>query len=31
MTEELLMDDILNWLNLQEATEAVERNKGVQG
>lgn len=31
MTEELLMDDIFNWLNLQEATDAVERNKGVAG
>lgn len=31
MTEELLMDDIFNWLNLQEATDAVERNKGAAG
>lgn len=31
MTEELLMDDIFNWLNLQEATDAVKRNKGAAG
>lgn len=31
MTEELLMDAIFNWLNLQEAIEAVKRNKGAAG
>jgi len=31
MTEELLMDALFNWLNLQEAIEAVKRNKGAAG
>jgi len=31
MTEELLMDAMFNWLNLQEALEAVKRNKGGAG
>jgi len=31
MTEELLMDAMFNWLNLQEALDAVKRNKGAAG
>lgn len=31
MTEELLMDAMFNWLNLQEAFAAVKRNKGAAG
>ncbi len=31
MTTEITMDAIFNWLNLQEATDAVKRNKGAAG
>ena len=31
MTTECTMEVILNWLNLQEAIEAVKRNKGAAG
>ncbi|WP_020161416.1 reverse transcriptase family protein [Methylobacter marinus] len=31
MTEELLMDAMFNWLTLQEAFDAVKRNKGAAG
>ena len=31
MTEELLMEAIFNWLNMQEALDAVKRNKGAAG
>ncbi|MGH8547630.1 MAG: group II intron reverse transcriptase/maturase [Methylococcales bacterium] len=31
MTEELLMDAIFNWLNLQQAIDAVKRNHGAAG
>jgi hypothetical protein len=31
MTEELLMDAMFTWLNLQEAIDAVKRNKRAAG
>jgi len=31
MTEEILMDAMFNWLNLQEAMDAVKRNQGSAG
>ena len=31
VTEELLMDAMFNWLNRQEALDAVKRNKGAAG
>lgn len=31
MTTEYMMDAMLNWLNLQEALDAVKRNKGAAG
>lgn len=31
MTTECTMETMFNWLNLQEALEAVKRNKGAAG